>query len=85
MQSKLSSLQAKRTDSGRLVATPEMQAEILRFQKDEAAIRGEQREIRRTLREDVDTLGRRLLWVNLLTTPLLVGVFGLWFARLRRR
>ncbi|MEI6862455.1 MAG: GldG family protein [Verrucomicrobiota bacterium] len=85
VQSKLSSLQAKRTDSGRLVATPEMQAEILRFQKDEAAIRGEQREIRRTLREDVDTLGRRLLWVNLLTTPLLVGVFGLWFAGRRRR
>ncbi len=85
VQSKLSSLQAKRTDSGRLVASPEMQAEINRFEKDRAAIRLEQREIRRTLREDVNKLGRDLLWVNLLTTPLLVGVFGFWFARARRR
>ncbi len=85
VQTKLNGLQAKRTDGGRLVATPEMQAEILGFQKDEAAIRHEQRDIRRTLREDVDALGRRLLWINLLTTPLLVGLFGLWFSRARRQ
>ncbi len=85
VQSKLSGLQAKRTDGGRLVATPDMQAEIEKFQKDQRAIVHEQREIKRTLREDEDALGRRLLWVNLLATPLFVGVFGLWFARARRR
>jgi ABC-type uncharacterized transport system involved in gliding motility auxiliary subunit len=85
VQSKLSGLQARRTDGGRLVATPEMQAEIERFKKDQREITHEQREISRRLREDVDALGRRLLWANLLATPLLVGAFGLWFARARRR
>ncbi len=85
VQSNLSKLQARRSDEGRLVASPEMKAEIEKFQKDEASIRGEQRVIRRTLREDIDALGARLLWFNLLTTPVLVGLFGLWFARARRR
>ena len=83
-QSKLNQLQTKATESGRLVATPEMQKTIDDFQKQEAGMRRERREIRRALREDIDTLGNRLLVVNLLATPLLVGAFGLWFYRSRR-
>ena len=40
---------------------------------------------KRQLREDIDALGRRLLWANLLATPLLVGAFGLWFRQRRRQ
>ncbi|MET0261278.1 MAG: GldG family protein [Rariglobus sp.] len=83
-QSKLSQLQGKATESGRLVATPEMQKAIEDFQKQEAGMRRERREIRRALREDIDALGNRLLVINLLATPLLVGAFGLWFYRARR-
>jgi ABC-type uncharacterized transport system involved in gliding motility auxiliary subunit len=83
-QSKLSQLQGKATESGRLVATPEMQKAIEDFQKQEAGMRRERREIRRALREDIDALGNRLLVINLLATPLLVGAFGLWFHRSRR-
>lgn len=83
-QSKLSQLQGKATESGRLVATPEMQKAIEDFQKQEAGMRRERREIRRALREDIDALGNRLLLINLLTTPILVGAFGLWFYRSRR-
>ena len=85
VQKQLSEIQAKRTDGGRLVATPEMQKKIDDFHKQEAGLRSEQRKIRLTLREDIDSLGRRLLWVNLLTTPILIGIFGLWFGRNRRR
>jgi len=84
-QSKLSQLQGKASDGGRLVATPEMQKAIDDFQKQEANMRRERREIRRALREDIDALGNRLLVINLLATPLLVGAFGLWFHRARRR
>ena len=84
VQSKLSGLQGKRTDGGRLVATPEMQKAIDDFRKQEAVMNGERREIRRALREDIDSLENRLLIVNLFTTPLLVGAFGLWFYRSRR-
>jgi len=46
---------------------------------------GERRQIRRALREDIDALENRLLLVNLLTGPLLVGAFGFWFARSRKQ
>jgi hypothetical protein len=48
-------------------------------------MRGERREIRRALREDIDRLENRLLIANLLATPLLVGAFGFWFHRARRK
>jgi len=84
-QAKLGQLQGKASDGGRLVATPEMQKAIEDFQKQEASIRRERREIRRALREDIDALGNGLLLINLLATPILVGSFGLWFHRARRR
>jgi ABC-type uncharacterized transport system involved in gliding motility auxiliary subunit len=84
VQGKLSELQGGKTEGNRLVATPEMQKAIEDFQKQSAALRGERREIRRALREDIDALENRLLVINLLAAPLLVGVFGLLFHRARR-
>jgi hypothetical protein len=55
------------------------------FRKQSAHMRGERREIRRALRVDIDRLENKLLVINLLATPLLVGVFGLWFYRARKR
>lgn len=84
VQAKLAELQGKRTDGGRLIATPEMQKTIDDFRKQEAAMNGKRREIRRALREDIDALENRLLLINLFATPLLIGCFGLWFYRARR-
>jgi hypothetical protein len=78
VQTKLSELQGKKGEGNRLVATPEMAKAIEDFQKQQATMRGERREIRRALREDIDRLENKLLVVNLLATPLLVGVFGIW-------
>jgi ABC-type uncharacterized transport system involved in gliding motility auxiliary subunit len=85
VQTKLSELQGKKGEGNRLVATPEMAKAIEDFQKQQAKMRGERREIRRALREDIDHLENRLLLVNLLATPLLVGAFGIWFYRNRRK
>jgi len=84
VQTKLSELQTKKGEGNRLIATPEMAKAIEDFQKQQATMRGERREIRRALREDIDRLENRLLLVNLLATPLLVGVFGFWFYRSRK-
>lgn len=81
----LSKLQGEKTTGNRLVATPEMAKRIEDFQKQQAAKRGERREIRRALREDIDRLENKLLVVNLLSTPLLVAAFGIWFYRSRRK
>jgi hypothetical protein len=61
-----------------------MTKEIEEFQKQQAKMRGERREIRRALREDIDQLENKLLVINLLVTPLLVGAFGVWFYRNRK-
>jgi ABC-type uncharacterized transport system involved in gliding motility auxiliary subunit len=85
VQTKLSELQGKKGEGNRLVATPEMAKAIEDFQKQQATMRGERREIRRALREDIDRLENKLLVINLLATPVLVGAFGFWFYRVRKK
>ena len=84
VQKQLGEIQGKKTEGNRLVATPEVAKAIEEFQKQQAALRGQRREIRRALREDIDALENRLLVINLLASPLLVGAFGVWFHRRRR-
>lgn len=85
VQAKLTDLQGKKTEGNRLVASPEMAKAIEDFQKQSAALRGERRQIRRALREEIDALENGLLVLNLVSSPLLVVVFGLWFYRSRRK
>jgi len=85
VQAKLEELQGKKNEGNRLVASPEVTKAIEDFQKQDAALRGERREIRRVLREDIDSLENRLLAFNLIASPLLVCLFGLWFYRARRQ
>jgi ABC-type uncharacterized transport system involved in gliding motility auxiliary subunit len=80
----LSKLQGEKTTGNRLVATPEMTKRIEEFQKQQAAKRGERREIRRALREDVDRLENKLLAMNLVF-PSLVAAAGLILYYSRRR
>jgi ABC-type uncharacterized transport system involved in gliding motility auxiliary subunit len=84
VQDKLTELQAKKGEGGRLLASPEATRAIEEFQKQDAEMRGERREIRRSLREGIDALENRLLFVNLFGTPLLVCAFGVWFHYRRR-
>ncbi|MFM9032054.1 MAG: GldG family protein [Opitutaceae bacterium] len=85
VQTKLSELQGKKGEGNRLVATPEMAKAIEDFQKQQAKMRGERREIRRALREDSDRLENRLVVLNLLASPVGVGEVGVWFYRNRRK
>jgi ABC-type uncharacterized transport system involved in gliding motility auxiliary subunit len=85
VQSKLSDLQGKSNQGNRLVANPEVAKAIEDFQKQEASLQGQRREIRLALRQGIDALENRLLAINLLATPLLVCGFGLWFYRSRRK
>ncbi len=84
VQAQLTELQGKKGDSNRLVASPEVTKAIEDFQKQSAQMKGERREIRRALREDIDALENKLLFLNLAASPLLVLAFGFWFYRTRR-
>jgi ABC-type uncharacterized transport system involved in gliding motility auxiliary subunit len=85
VQKSLSELQGKKTEGNRLVASPEVAKAIEDYQKQSAQMRGERRQIRRALTESIDALETKLLLTNLVVTPVLVGVFGLWFYRKRKQ
>jgi ABC-type uncharacterized transport system involved in gliding motility auxiliary subunit len=85
VQSQLTELEGRKADGGRLVATPEMTKAIENLRTQQVKFRAERRAIRKSLREGIAALENRLLILNLLATPLLVGGFGAWFYFRRRR
>lgn len=85
VQGRLNELQQQQRDSGALIATPEIRQAIEDFRKQEANLRSERREIRKSLREDIEALNRGLALVNLTVTPVLVGLFGIYFFSRRNK
>jgi ABC-type uncharacterized transport system involved in gliding motility auxiliary subunit len=85
VEGQLTELEGKKTEGGRLVATPEVTKAIEDFRRQQVKLRAERREIRKSLREGIEALENRLLILNLLATPVLVGGFGLWFYYRRRK
>lgn len=85
LQTKLQQLQAQRSDENRLALTAEQEQEIARFRAEEAAISKQRREVRKKLREDIETLGHILAFVNLTLLPLIIGIAGVVLYRYRTR
>jgi len=85
VQHKLSALQGQKGLGKDLVVPTGLQKSIDDFQKQQAEMQHQRRQIRLALRQGIDALGNRLLLINLLSTPILVCVFGLWFSRTRRK
>lgn len=85
VQSKLNELVGQSAEGNRIVATPEMQKTIDEFREQEAAMRRERRDIRRSLREGIDRLEHTLLAINLIAPAVAIAAFGLWFRSHRRR
>lgn len=85
INSKLSQLASEQTESGTIYITPEMQKVIDDFRNEEAAAKAERREIRRELRQGIESLGNVLGTVNLIWAPLALLAFGIMFNRMRKR
>lgn len=75
--------QSKGKDKTKLPA--EIQKQVEQFQERELQTRKKLREVRKILRQDIEALGSRLLVLNLLLLPLLVGIAGLVSYRSRTR
>jgi len=82
---KLTELQAARKDGNSLSLTIEQQNELLRFQDEKLRIRKELRQVRRELDEDIQSLGKRLKFINIAGMPLLLTIGALVFVFIRRR
>jgi ABC-type uncharacterized transport system involved in gliding motility auxiliary subunit len=83
----LNELQQAKPDSGRLILTPEQQAELARFNEQRIETRKQLRAVRLNLRKDIEWLGVKWKAINIAAMPLAVALFaiGLWVFQLTRR
>ena len=87
VQDRLRELETEQSERGRLVASQEVRDLIADYRREEADKRAALREIRKSLREDIESLEIRLALFNLFTVPVLLIFLGIRFfvARSRRQ
>jgi ABC-type uncharacterized transport system involved in gliding motility auxiliary subunit len=81
---KLASLQTGKQTDQRTLLSPEQQAEIKKFQENEAAVSQELKQVRKNLRQEIDSLQNNLKWIDIAGMPVLVTLVGLTLAFVKR-
>jgi ABC-type uncharacterized transport system involved in gliding motility auxiliary subunit len=82
---KLSELQSSKQADQRSVLSPEQQAEIKKFQENEAQIDKQLKQVRKELRQEIDSLQNWLKWLNIALMPVVVTCVGLGLAFFKKR
>ncbi len=82
---KLNDMQSLRQDGELTVLTPEQQDEVQRFVDRKTQIRSELRQVQHDLSRDIEALGMRLKFINIVLVPLLIVIAALFFRQVRRR
>lgn len=82
---KLSELQGAKQADEKSVLSPEQQGEIKKFQANEAQIDKQLKEVRKELRQEIDSLQNWLKWLNIALMPVVVTCVGLGLAFLKKR
>jgi len=85
VQNQLRELQSQQNRDGMLVATPEVQQAIRKFQEQEASAIASRRDIRKKLREDIEALDRNLVFFNMALIPFFISILGIRFFVRRNR
>ena len=81
----LSEMQSARQDGELTVLTAEQQAEVQRFVDRKLQIRSELRQVQHDLSRDIEALGMRLKFINIVLMPVLIIIAALVFGQVRRR
>jgi ABC-type uncharacterized transport system involved in gliding motility auxiliary subunit len=81
---KLASLQTGKQADQKTLLSPEQQAEIKKFQENEAQISQELKQVRKNLRFEIDSLQDSLKWIDIAAMPVIVTLIGLLLAHLKR-
>ncbi|HSX59404.1 MAG TPA: Gldg family protein [Tahibacter sp.] len=82
---KLTELQSAKSQDQAMVLSAEQKAELDNFLKRKVEIRKQLREVRRQLDADIDALGTRLKFINILLVPLLLILAALGFVGWKSR
>ncbi|MBV9693222.1 MAG: Gldg family protein, partial [Alphaproteobacteria bacterium] len=77
--------QGGEAQSGNVGLSAAQQAEVERFRRDLVQTRTKLRDVQHNLRKDIDALGAWLAFVNIALVPILVAVFAIGLAAMRRR
>jgi ABC-type uncharacterized transport system involved in gliding motility auxiliary subunit len=82
---KLAALQTSKQSDQKTLFSPEQQAEIKKFQENEATVNKELKQVRKNLRQEIDSLQSTVKWVDVAAMPLIVTLVGLTLALVKRR
>ncbi len=82
---KLTELQSAKSKDQAMVLSPEQKIELDNFLKRKVEIRKQLRDVRRQLDADIEALGTRLKFINILLVPLLLIVVALGFVGWKSR
>jgi len=81
---KLTDMQSSRQDGELTILTPEQQGEVQRFVDRKMQIRSELRQVQHELSSDIEALGMKLKFINIVLVPLLVVIAALLTGQWRR-
>lgn len=81
----LTEMQSLRQDGELTVLTPEQEDEVQRFVDRKLQIRSELRQVQHGLSKEIEALGMRLKFINIVLVPILIVIAALIFRQVRRR
>jgi ABC-type uncharacterized transport system involved in gliding motility auxiliary subunit len=81
----LTEMQSVRQDGELTVLTSQQQEEVQRFVDRKLQIRAELRQVQHDLSRDIEALGMRLKFFNIVLVPVLIVIAALVFGQMRRR
>ena len=84
-EQKLQELESSKGEGSEAILSDEQRAEIERFRSEKLRVRKELRQVRRQLDADIETLGAKLKFINIIGVPLLVTLVAIGFAWWRGR
>jgi ABC-type uncharacterized transport system involved in gliding motility auxiliary subunit len=84
-QQKLNEMQTKKEGGQRFILSPEQQNAIQQFRQDEAKVKKELKNVRKSLRHDIESLETHLEWINIAGMPFLVTMSGIALALIKRK
>jgi len=82
---KLTEMQSARQDSELTVLTSGQEEEVQRFVDRKLQIRAELRQVQHDLSRDIEALGMRLKFANIVLMPILIIIAAAWFRHRQRR
>ena len=84
-QTRLSELQQNKDKSQRFIMSPEQQAELEKFRKQQASTSRELKQVQKDLRREVVALETKVKWWNIFAMPLAVATCGIVLAIYKRK